>query len=213
MHPGVSPEELRAAYDEMILYADHCVGGFLDWLNQTGRLDRSIVIISADHGELFDHNRLAHGGPDLYQGVIHVPLLIHLPGQKQSVHIEELAQQADLLPTLLDLVGAPLPSWTDGVSLKPALETIPLADRYIFSMNLEPNSTFKVVAKGTIAVMDRNFKFVRYLESGKEQLYSYKTDPGEEDNLVQSEPEVAKRMRRVLQEKLEEVNQRFSRKQ
>jgi arylsulfatase A-like enzyme len=213
MHSGVSSEDLRASYDEMILYADHCVGGFLDWLDQTGRLDRSIVIVSADHGELFDHNRLAHGGPDLYDGVIHVPLLIHLPGQKQGVHIEELAQQADLLPTLLDLVGAPVPSWTDGVSLKPTLETMPLADRYIFSMNLEPNSTFDVVAKGTVAVMDGSFKFVRYLDSGKEQLYSYKTDKGEDDNLVQSEPEVAKRMRSVLQEKLKEVNQRFSRKQ
>jgi arylsulfatase A-like enzyme len=166
------------------------------------------VIVTADHGEMFDHNRLAHGGPDLYEGLIHIPLLIHLPGQKQGVRIEELAQQADLLPTLLDLVGAPFPSWVDGASLNPALESRTLADRYIFSMNLEPNSTFDAVTKGTVAVMDGNFKFVRYLESGKEQLYHYKTDKGEENNLVQSEPEVAQRMRNVLLEKLEEVNRR-----
>jgi arylsulfatase A-like enzyme len=171
------------------------------------------VIVTADHGELFDHNRLGHGGRDLYQGLIHVPLLIHLPGQRQGVHIDQLAQQADLLPTLLDLVGAPVPSWVDGASLRPALESRILADRYIYSMNLEPNSTFNAVTKGTVAVMDADFKFVRYLDSGKEQLYRYKTDKDEQNNLVQSEPDVAKRMRKVLLERLEEANRRFSTKQ
>jgi arylsulfatase A-like enzyme len=213
IRPGVSLQDLHAAYDEMMLYADHSVGEYLDWLDQTGRLDRSIVIVTADHGELFDHNRLGHGGRDLYQGLIHVPLLIHLPGQRQGVHIDQLAQQADLLPTLLDLVGAPVPSWVDGASLRPALESRILADRYIYSMNLEPNSTFNAVTKGTVAVMDADFKFVRYLDSGKEQLYRYKTDKDEQNNLVQSEPDVAKRMRKVLLERLEEANRRFSTKQ
>jgi hypothetical protein len=61
--------------------------------------------------------------------------------------------------------------------------------------------------------MDGDFKFVRYLDSGKEQLYRYKTDKDEENNLLQSEPEIAKRMRNVLLEKLDEVNRRFSRNQ
>jgi arylsulfatase A-like enzyme len=140
-------------------------------------------------------------------------LLIHLPGQKQGVHVDQLAQQADLLPTLLDLVGAPIPSWVDGASLKPALESRTLADRHIYSMNLEPNSTFNTVTKGTVAVMDADFKFVRYLDSGREQLYRYKTDKDEKNNLVQSEPDVAHRMRKVLLERLEEANRRFSGKQ
>jgi arylsulfatase A-like enzyme len=207
---GVAVQQLRAAYDEMILYVDHSVGEFLDWLDRTGRLERSIVIVSADHGELFDHNRLSHAGPDLYNGVIHIPLIVHLPGQQHSVRIEQLAQQADLLPTLLDLIGVHAPSWTDGTSLKPALEARSLPDRYVFSMNLEPDRTFDPVTKGTVAMMDANFKFVRYLNSGKEQLYRYKTDSAEEDNLVQSEPAVAERMRTVLLEQLMKVNQNFS---
>ena len=213
MNPGVSLQDLRASYDEMMLYADQSVGTFLDWLDQTGRLDRSIVIVTADHGELFDHNRLAHGGPDLYQGLIHIPLLIHLPGQKEGARVSELSEQADLLATLLDLVGAPIPSWTDGASLKPALESKTLVDRYIFSMNLEPNSTFDVITKGTVAVIDNDFKYVRYLQSGREQLYRYKTDKGEESNLVQSELEVANRMRSVLLDKIAEVNRQPSRNQ
>jgi arylsulfatase A-like enzyme len=209
-HRGVTVEQLRDAYDEMILYADHSVGEFLDWLDRTGRLDRSIVIVSADHGELFGHDRLGHGEAALYNGVIRIPLLIHLPGQKNAARIEEPAQQADLLPTLLDLVGAPLPNWSDGISLRPSFEAKSLPDRYVFSMNLEPNSTFASITKGTIAVMDDKFKFVRYLDSGKEQLFSYRTDEGEEHNLVDSEPDVAQRMRKVLLDKIEEVNRQFS---
>jgi arylsulfatase A-like enzyme len=213
LRAGVALPELRASYDEMILYADHCVGEFLDWLEQTGRLNRSIVIVSADHGELFDHDRVAHGGPELYNGVIRIPLLIHLPGQERSVRVDELSQEADLLPTLLDLIGVPIPSWTEGISLKPALESKRLPDRYVFSMSLDPNRIFDPISKGTVAVVDREFKFVRYLKSGKEELYRYEVDSSEERNLVQSEPQVADRMRNILLTKIEEVNRQFSGRQ
>lgn len=203
---GVAVRELRNAYDEMTLYADHSAGEFLTWLDQTGRLDGSIVIISSDHGEMFDHGRLAHGGLDLYNGLIRIPLLIHLPGQTKGVRIAYASQEADLLSTVLDLIGAPLPDWSDGTSLKPLLEARKLENRYIFSMNLEPNRIFEPITKGTVAVMDNEYKFVRYLDSQREQLYRYRTDSGEEHDLIQSEPEVAARMRKVLRDKIEEVN-------
>jgi arylsulfatase A-like enzyme len=206
---GVAVQELRNAYDEMVLYADHSVGEFLTWLDQTGRLDRSIIIISSDHGEMFDHGRLTHGGLDMYNGLIRVPLLIHLPGQKREVHIAYASQEADLLSTVLDLVGAPAQEWSDGTSLKPLLEGGKLEDRYIFSMNLEPNRIFAPITKGTVAVMDGEYKFVRYLDSGREQLYRYRTDNGEEHDLIQSDPEVAARLRKVLLDKIEEVNRQF----
>jgi arylsulfatase A-like enzyme len=206
---GATLSELRASYDEMIQYADYSVGDFLDWLDRTGRLNQSIVIITSDHGELFDHHRLLHGGPELYNGVIRIPLLIHLPGQKNGGHIEQLAQQVDLLPTVLDLIGVPSPPWTDGASLKPLLNSSSMPTRYIFSMNLEPNRIFDPVTKGTVAVMDDDFKFVRHLNSGMEELYRYKSDAAEEHNLIHSEPEVGERMRQVVLERVKEVNQRF----
>jgi arylsulfatase A-like enzyme len=209
---GVSPTEHRARYDEMVLYADHAVGDFLDWLDRTGRLDRSIVIVSADHGESFEHNWFSHTGPHLYNGLIHIPLLIHLPGQKEGARVTYLAQQADLLPTILDLVGGAVPGYTDGVSLKPALQGKPMPERYIFSMNLEPNRVFDPITKGTIAVLDDEFKYVNYLDRHQEALYRYKTDQVEDHNLIGSEPEVAARMRAALFEKLKEVNRQFTAK-
>jgi arylsulfatase A-like enzyme len=206
--PGVSSADVRARYDEMVLYADHAVGDFLDWLDQTGRLDGAIVIVSADHGESFEHGWYGHTGPNLYNDLIHIPLLIHLPRQRQGTRISQLAQEADLLPTILDLVGASIPSWTDGVSLKPALEGKLLPQRFTFSMNLEPNRVFDPISKGTVAVMDEEYKYVNQLGSQREELYRYVTDGWEEHNLIASEPAVAKRLRDVLLNKLAEVNQR-----
>jgi arylsulfatase A-like enzyme len=209
---GTSADELRARYDEMVLYADAAVGGFLDWLDRTGRLDHAIVIVSADHGESFEHNWFTHAGPALYNSLIQIPLLIHMPGQGQGVRLSLLAQQADLLPTILDLVGGAPPSWTDGESLKPALESKALPERYIFSMNLEPDRTFSPISKGTLAILDDEFKYVIRLDSHQELLYRYKTDRLEEHNLIGSEPDVAKRLHDVLLGKLQQVNEPYSRK-
>jgi len=207
--PGVSPAELQARYDEMVLYADHAVGDFLDYLDRTGRLNDSIVIISADHGESFEHNWFLHAGPPLYDDLIHIPLLVHLPGQSQSAHISELAQQVDLLPTLLDLIGAPVPSWTDGTSLKSSIAGKRNPNRFIFSMNLEPNGVFDPISKGTLAVMDDEFKYVTRLDAKQEEaIYRYKTDRLEQFNLIASEPDAAKRLHEVLVNKLKEVNAR-----
>lgn len=207
---GASVSELQARYDETIAYADHVVGDYLDWLDRTGRLDRSIVIVTADHGDSFEHKWYSHSGKHLYNGLIHIPLLVHVPGQKESAHITETAQQADLLPTILDLIGQQPPSGIDGLSLRPALEGKPLPPRYIFSMNLEPNSSFDPITKGTIAVMDHEFKYVDYLDTNEQYLYRYKTDPIEQQNLIATEADAAKRMRDVLAAKLREVDERFT---
>jgi arylsulfatase A-like enzyme len=207
---GVSAEELRARYDESILYADHEVGEFIEWLDRSGRLPRSIVIISADHGESFEHHWFLHTGPYLYNSLIRVPLLIHLPGQTKGVRIAYPAQQVDLLPTVLDLVGAPIPNWAEGGSLKPMLKGEPMPERYLFSMNLEPNRTFDPITHGTVAVMDGEFKYLGTVDGSREGLYRYKTDQEERHDLIASEPTVAGRMRDVFHNKLREVNQQFT---
>jgi len=209
---GVSADELHARYDDMVLYADAVAGDFFSWLDQTGRLDHAIAIISADHGESFDHGTFLHAGPFLYESMIKVPLLIHLPGQKQGSHVSQISQQADLLPTILDLVDAPLPRWTDGTSLQPAMKGDPLPERFIFTMNLEPDRIFNPISKGIVAVRDNEFKYIVRLDLQQEALYQYKRDPLEEHNLITSKPEVAARLKAVVLDKLKEVNQGFNAK-
>jgi len=205
---GVSVAELRARYDENISYVDGVVGGFLEWLDRTGRFDRSIIIVSADHGESFEHNWLTHGGPYLFNGVIRIPLIIHVPGQKQGSRISQAAEQIDLVPTILELIGGQAPTWAEGTSLKPALEGKEVPQRLLFSMNLEPNSTFESVTQGTVAAIDNDFKYIDRLGTQERGLYRYRTDPHEEQNLVDSEPVVAARMKAWLANEVEEVNSR-----
>lgn len=205
---GASASDLRAQYDEMIMYADHAVGDYLDWLDRTGRLDRAVVVVTADHGESFEHNWFQHAGPYLYNGLIRIPLLIHLPGQKEGLSIPQLSQQTDLLPTLLDLVGVPIPAWADGTSLKPALAGKRFPSRYVYSMTLATDHTSGPISNGTLAVMDDTFKYLIRLDSQKEELYRYKTDRLEEHNLAASEAETAKSMHDLLLNKLKEVNAR-----
>lgn len=204
--PHVSATELRAQYDELVLYADQEIGNFLDWLDSAGRLDNAIVIITADHGESFDHTTFLHAGPGLYDELIHVPLLIHTPGLKSGSQISVLAEQVDILPTILSLIEAPVPSWAEGASLRPVLYGHDPPQRYAFTMNLEPDSSSGPVSKGTLAVMDDEYKYVLRLDQQRETLYRYRIDPREQDNLVASEPEARKRLRGALLANLEKVN-------
>jgi len=209
--PGVSIAQLKAQYDEMVLYADAVVGDYLNWLDRTGRLDRAIVIITSDHGESFEHNLLFHGGPNLGNGVIRIPLMVHLPGQREGARISQAAQQADLLPTVSDLVGSPVPSWTDGTSLKPLLQGKVLPSRFLFSMNLEPNSAFGTVTRGEVAVLNDEFKYETVLGSEPQEraLYRYRIDPFEEHDLTLEEPRTASYLNNVLLDKLKEINGRW----
>ncbi|HEY7095625.1 MAG TPA: sulfatase-like hydrolase/transferase [Terriglobales bacterium] len=207
---GVSVAALRARYDEMVLYGDAALGQFLDWLDETGRMNKAVVIISADHGEAFEHGWFTHTGPYLYNDLIRIPLMIHLPSQQTGKRTDWAAEQADLLPTILDIVGINSPEWTDGVSLKPTLKSGTPTKRYIFSMNLEHTSNFSPIQSGTVAVMDDEFKYVSYLGEQKDELYRYKLDPGESHNLIASEIATAQRMRAVLADTLKDANDRFT---
>jgi arylsulfatase A-like enzyme len=111
-----------------------------------------------------------------------------------------------LLPTVLDLVGGQVPAWSEGISLKPLLEGEQVPKRLLVSMNLDPDSTFTSITRGTIAVIDDDFKYVAQLGTNQSALYRYKTDPQEEQNLVESDPAVVARMKAWLVEKLGEVN-------
>lgn len=191
-------DKLRLRYDEFILDTDSRVGNFLDKLKATGRFEDSIIIISADHGESFTKNYKGHAGPYLYQPVTHIPLIIHLPGQKHGKRIPWYVGQVDLLPTVIDLLNLPLPDWAEGESLKSVMlegkpTTLPK-----FSMNLDAASRFVPPKEGTFAVMKDGWKLVRYLGSGKEELYYLATDSQENHDLAGSNPEKSKEMRELI---------------
>jgi arylsulfatase A-like enzyme len=107
----------RALYDGEVTSLDARLREMFDALRARGFLDDAIVVVTADHGEEFgDHGHNGHGRT-LYQEVIHVPLLVLLPGQTRGARIDEVASLVDVAPTLLDLVGILRPATVEGRSL------------------------------------------------------------------------------------------------
>jgi arylsulfatase A-like enzyme len=115
----------RARYRESMLAADQSLGRFLGELERSGRLARSIVVVTADHGESFERGFIGHAGPLLHEVLVRVPFVLRLPGQQQGRVIDLPMSQADVAPTLLDLAGAPPLSEAEGRSWRAALDGAP----------------------------------------------------------------------------------------
>ena len=110
-----------ARYAEAVGRMDLDVGRVMDALRARGRLDRTIVVVVADHGEsLDDHGELLHGDA-YFDSVVNVPLVMKVPGMAGR-EVPALVSHVDLLPTLLELVGAVPPEGLDGALLVPLLD-------------------------------------------------------------------------------------------
>ncbi len=119
---------LRDLYDGDVRAADAGFGRVLDALQARGLLDDTIVVLTSDHGEEFsEHGGVGHG-QTLHGEVLHVPLLIRLPGGRDGGRVVDgLVQHVDILPTVLDLAGMPGPPGLDG---RPALVPDEAAEAY-----------------------------------------------------------------------------------
>ena len=107
------PEEklpaLLRLYDGEIAYTDHHIGRLLDWLDERGRLDETIVAVVSDHGEDFgDHGTIGHG-MHLHGEVTRVPMVIRYPAAVETSRRRDLATLFDLPVTLLRLAGLDVP--------------------------------------------------------------------------------------------------------
>ncbi len=186
----------RAVYDEKINRADERFKHFLEAFNKLGVADKTLLIVTADHGtEVYEHRRFDHGFT-LYDELLHVPLFIKLPGQKNARVIPDQVSSIDLMPTILDLLQVRLPEKAKqqmrGTSLVPAIQGTPV-QRDVYSETNYRDYTFK----RSIITPDR-WKFIYTLESKTRELYDLNTDPHETRNLAQAEPKRA----RTLEEKV-----------
>ncbi|HEY5938462.1 MAG TPA: sulfatase, partial [Kofleriaceae bacterium] len=118
--PKEDIERLRAIYDSAISYHDQQVGRLVAQLKSWGIWDQTMLVITADHGEeLFEDRRCGHGG-SLRDSLVRVPFLVHDPARfPGGTIVEEGTEGVDILPTLLDSVGAPPLDSVSGESVVP----------------------------------------------------------------------------------------------
>lgn len=201
-------DQHRLRYQEALLGADESLGHFLDELRREGRLDKAIVIITSDHGESFERGYLGHAGEPVHEAVVRVPLVIKLPGQRTGRVVSTPVSLADIVPTVSNVLGLPAIAGTDGRSLKPALLGGELPPQPVFTMAMERQSRFRPIRAGHYAVIDGNYKLVLHAAEQRAELYDLAQDPREQRDLSAQQPDVAKRLRALLDERLADAERR-----
>ncbi|MBN1641061.1 MAG: sulfatase-like hydrolase/transferase [Anaerolineae bacterium] len=113
-----------ANYWGLCSLVDTHVGAILDTLADCGLEENTIVVYTSDHGDMMGSHRLI-AKCVAFEEAVRVPLLVRLPGQRSAVRVPQPVSQIDLAPTLLDLMGQPIPDGLQGASLRPAIDGQP----------------------------------------------------------------------------------------
>jgi len=165
LRPG-ERQALASRYDASLAYLDANLGRMLDHLKRIGRYRNSLIVILGDHGEsLGGHHFIGHSR-SLYQPVVHVPLLVKLPGQQEGRIVASPVSQVDVMPTILDALGLPLPPEMDGRSL--LADSAP-TERPVFAQWLVPGPS-KLPGRMEHAIFFRDAKLIQS-EQGVPRLF------------------------------------------
>jgi len=198
----------RDHYDEYIANVDAEFGNLVDFLEETGVLNNSYLILASDHGEAFERGEIGHGTALLYEPVIHTPLIISEPGQKQRLDVYSPTCNTDIVPTLLHIAEKEIPNNIDG-RLLPGLGGTVDYKRSIFTVEAKENSSFFPLEKTTISLNRENHKLIYY--SGYErydqkfELFNLEDDPDE----LSTDTTIALQMKDELLTALDEANRPF----
>jgi arylsulfatase A-like enzyme len=183
-------------YDYEIAFTDRWVGDLLDGLKAAKLDDKTLVVVVSDHGEAFGQHhfagqRMFFHGQTLYDELIRVPLLIHVPGSAPRQH-DGVVETIDVAPTILDVLGIARPSSWTGRSLAPVLAGQSLAEKPAFAELLAVpawNHQARAMVTG-----DGKWKLFHRIGDGRFELYNLADDPGETRDRYAAEPELARKL-------------------
>jgi arylsulfatase A-like enzyme/cytochrome c-type biogenesis protein CcmH/NrfG len=189
--PGGRPRSVGERYDTEIAVADGEVARLVHAVRP--HLDSTLVVVASDHGEAFgEHGEIGHS-VFIYDTTLRVPLVIAGPGIRPAV-VGEAVSLVDVMPTLLELVGATPAAPVDGVSLAPALTRgAPLAPRAIYAESFAPLLDF-----GWSPLRSLRDGGMKYIAAPTAELYDLRQDAGETRNLLPAQASaIAELARRV----------------
>jgi arylsulfatase A-like enzyme len=205
----------RKNYDEYIAYADAEFGKLVDFMRKNGLLDNTILVLTSDHGEMFERGILEHITPTLYEPITRVPLIISQPGQNKRVDVDSPTSCTDLLPTLLHATGKPVPDWTDGQILPTFTNDEVDTERSIFTVESKSNPKSSPLTKGTVAMIKDRYKLIHYFGydgfDDQFEMYDLEYDPEELEDLYSESNTLAGDLKVELLAAVEEANKPYSR--
>ena len=185
--------QVRRTYFGMVSETDALVGELLAALAAAKLQERTVVILTSDHGELaLEHRQLfkmCH-----FEPAVCVPLIVAGPDVARARRVDSLLSLVDLFPTLMDLTGTDRPAGLDGRSLLPELSGSSDPDRPAWVLSEFHDSA---CCTGSFMLRGGPWKLIEYV-GYEPMLFDLSADPGELRNLAASEPAVLARLRRQL---------------
>jgi arylsulfatase A-like enzyme len=195
------PDYYVARYDAEIRYADDALGTFFERLRSLGLYDRTLIAVTADHGETLDeptHRRYFSHGLVAYEEDARIPLVIREPaGRPRLADVEATAAvlSIDVAPTLLELLGVDVPAEFEGRSV---LRGPRASEEPIFSLGSYGTMQTERLMGTQKSVLRGPWRYLINSLDGAEELYDHRNDPREERNVAATSPEVLGDLRRLL---------------
>lgn len=209
---GEPLREIKTQAYGMTTHVDRSIGRIIDHLEERGLLDETMLIFTADHGELLGDHGLLLKGPFFYQQLLNIPIIIRPPsswrpstGANASDAVNrDIVAHVDLLPTILDSMGIDVPDYLPGQSLVPVLRGEPSPAGRSYTPRDTVLTEFRPFDCPTMKVIHHeNWKLAYYGGQPYGELFNLTEDPDEHHNLWDDPGYAAARTRlteRLLQE-------------
>lgn len=206
-------EVITALYDGGVRYTDEArLRQLLLALRETGLEEQTLLVVTSDHGEeMFQHDKCLHQQP--YEETSRVPLVLRGPGVPKGMRIPDLVELVDVMPTVLSLLGLPAADGIQGRDLTPLLrgETLEPRPAHVDGIFGSSRPYLSHNQSSIVARIDgARWSYVQTMEElpGEDvrrfragsvpELYLLDDDPGQTENLADSQPEIAARLEAEL---------------
>ena len=181
-------------------------------MESSGQLENTILVLTSDHGELFERGTRGHLHDLLYEPVLKIPLVIYDPQVSERQDIYTRTSAVDVLPSLLQAVDAPAVDWIEGQVIPPYTRGVD-EGRAIFAMNSTISKQDQAIKHGFFVAYKAHYKMIEFnLESGETiyELYDLQNDPEELENLYQPDSSLAKDLIAEFHAGLDQKNKAFN---
>ncbi len=189
----------RDRYDSEVEYTDRHLGQILRFVEKQPWAKSTAIIVSADHGEAFGEHKQYRHGFEIWDTVVHVPLMIQAPGVTAR-RIDTPRSGVDLAPTILELTGAPAEPSFQGKSLVPELYNRPAEAREVIVdlPRTSDNDRRRAMVWG-------DHKLIAFGDDFRFELYDVVKDPGEKKDLSGEDKERFKEMKARYKERVKSI--------